>query len=129
MKVSVWDTYIKRADGSVMHIDILVPSEVHQEAIVYSYGKKYLEGIAESGEVNAEVCKYCHVEEPSEQEVADILTNGYSVLRLPDIPGDLPPQANSSLMILYTIAHSNKYRFEDFTQVKDEALANIIASL
>jgi len=28
MKVAVWDTYVTKKDGSVMHFDIIVPEEI-----------------------------------------------------------------------------------------------------
>lgn len=42
MRVSVWDTYVRRTDGKVMHFDILVPSTVTNEATIFGFGKQYL---------------------------------------------------------------------------------------
>lgn len=42
MKVAVWDTYVKRKDGRKMHFDIIVPEDINNEEIVYSYGMEYL---------------------------------------------------------------------------------------
>ena len=35
MKVSVWDTYVEREDGKIMHFDILVSSELKNEQIIF----------------------------------------------------------------------------------------------
>ncbi len=42
MKVAVWDTYVEREDGNIMHFDILVPIEVTDEPTIFSYGMDYL---------------------------------------------------------------------------------------
>jgi len=44
MNVSVWDTYVQKADGTRMHFDILVPDTITDATIVFNYGKSYLEG-------------------------------------------------------------------------------------
>lgn len=43
MQVSVWDPYVTKKDGSMMHFDIIVPSEVKDTTTIYNYGKIYLE--------------------------------------------------------------------------------------
>jgi Domain of unknown function (DUF2024) len=40
MKVAVWDTYVIKKDDSVMHFDIIAPSEIKDEATIYKYGKE-----------------------------------------------------------------------------------------
>jgi hypothetical protein len=42
MKVAVWDTYVTKKDGSVMHFDILAPESIKDTAVIYNYGKDYL---------------------------------------------------------------------------------------
>ncbi|NQX97822.1 MAG: DUF2024 family protein, partial [Flavobacteriales bacterium] len=42
MKISVWDTYVKRQDGLVMHFDILVNSKLTDENKIFDFGKNYL---------------------------------------------------------------------------------------
>ena len=44
MEISVWDTYVKRSDGKIMHFDILVPMKLNSQVEIYSYGSKYLQG-------------------------------------------------------------------------------------
>ncbi|MEO0337906.1 MAG: DUF2024 family protein, partial [Bacteroidota bacterium] len=43
MKVAVWDTYVKRVDGRIMHFDIIVPADLKAEETIYNFGKAYLE--------------------------------------------------------------------------------------
>lgn len=42
MKVAVWDTYVTKQDGGVMHFDIIVPAELKDEQTIFGYGFKYL---------------------------------------------------------------------------------------
>ena len=42
MRVSVWDTYVTKKDGTVMHFDIIVPEHIKDETLVYSYGRRYI---------------------------------------------------------------------------------------
>ena len=39
MEVAVWDTYVTKKDGSVMHFDIIAPSSVKDTAVIYEYGR------------------------------------------------------------------------------------------
>ena len=43
MKVAVWDTYVIRKDGAVMHFDILAPEDIKDENTIHSFGKEYLQ--------------------------------------------------------------------------------------
>ncbi|MBP7448998.1 MAG: DUF2024 family protein, partial [Flavobacteriales bacterium] len=40
--MAVWDTYVTRNDGRVMHFDIIVPSSQRDSAMIHSYGRAYL---------------------------------------------------------------------------------------
>ncbi len=63
MKVAVWDTYVTRKDGSVMHFDIIAPEEIRDEETIYNYGKVYLKQKGEEGQVlTSKECIFCHVE-------------------------------------------------------------------
>ena len=34
MQVAVWDTYVTKKDGSVMHFDIIAPDHIKEEEII-----------------------------------------------------------------------------------------------
>lgn len=38
MKIAVWDTYVTKKDGTVMHFDIITPDTIKDEQIIYSFG-------------------------------------------------------------------------------------------
>ena len=64
MRVSVWDTYVTRNDGRIMHFDILVPHEVIDENTVFEYGMDYLKRKSVSSQkLSTKECRFCHMEE------------------------------------------------------------------
>ena len=83
MKVAVWDTYVTKKDGAVMHFDILAPEEVKDSAIIYNYGKAYLKSKGQEGQALAtEECNFCHVESLRPQWEADIKQQGYFIIEM-----------------------------------------------
>jgi hypothetical protein len=83
MKVAVWDTYVKRIDGKTMHFDILVQDEMKDEQKIYAYGRLYLNGKEVlSDELTAKECKYCHIEEASEEIKKTIESKGFHVVEI-----------------------------------------------
>jgi hypothetical protein len=83
MKVAVWDTYVKRLDGKTMHFDILVPDEMKDEQKIYAYGRLYLNGKEVlSNELTSKECKYCHIEEASEEIKKAIESKGFHVVEI-----------------------------------------------
>ncbi|WP_299103856.1 DUF2024 family protein [uncultured Tenacibaculum sp.] len=63
MNVAVWDTYVTKKDGSIMHFDIIVPSTLKNTNVIFNYGKEYLKtkGL-ESLDLSSKECVFCHVE-------------------------------------------------------------------
>ncbi|GGH67171.1 hypothetical protein HNQ91_001714 [Filimonas zeae] len=83
MKVAVYDTYVTRKDGGVMHFDILVPETLGSEEQVLLYGKDYLTHKKQEGQpLTTRECRYCHIEEASETVVNDIEARGYSIIEM-----------------------------------------------
>ena len=50
MQTAVWDTYVKKKNGNVMHFDIIVPDSIKDAQVIYGYGKTYL---AKNGETES----------------------------------------------------------------------------
>jgi hypothetical protein len=114
MSVAVWDTYVKKRDGSVMHFDILVPSSLKDTRIIYQYGTEYLAGKNESGaKLDTEECRFCHVEDAGPDIKAAIEAKGYYILEMEDIPAVLPSNPTRRDMVLHLRAHYAQYRFAD----------------
>ena len=83
MNVSVWDTYVTKVDGSVMHFDILVPTGVSDTQVIFDYGKEYLnlKGVGNLS-LTAKECQFCHVEVVGPKVLEDIKSKGYSIVEL-----------------------------------------------
>ncbi len=83
MKVSVWDTYVTKDNGALMHFDILVPDSIIDQHVVFGYGKEYL---ASRGQPNAELtakqCRFCHVEKLSPDMEIHIRERGYHIIEM-----------------------------------------------
>lgn len=83
MKISVWDTYVKREDGKIMHFDILVPSDVTDEQTIFSFGMDYLKTKPfQTNQLSANECHLCHIEQATEEMITEIEKNGYSIIEI-----------------------------------------------
>lgn len=83
MKVAVWDTYVTRNDGSVMHFDIVVPDELKDEDIIHTFGQQYLSGKGQDGlKLDSEECRYCHIEVAPAYVVGDIERQGFHIIEM-----------------------------------------------
>ncbi len=83
MQVAVWDTYVTKKDGTIMHFDIIAPTVIKDAAIIYEYGKAYL---VERGQENqiltAKECQFCHIEKLRPEWEAEIMKKGYFIYEM-----------------------------------------------
>jgi hypothetical protein len=115
MNVAVWDTYVVKKDGNVMHFDIMVPENIKDGEIIYRYGKEYLASKDESDSpLDTDECRFCHIEEPSADILQSIRDKGYYILEMEEIPAALPDNPTRRDMILYLRAFNKTHRFADF---------------
>lgn len=83
MKVSVWDTYVSRLNGKLMHFDILVPTELTDEATIFNFGKHYLQSKTfKTAELTAKECTFCHIESASDEMKEAIAKNGFAIIEM-----------------------------------------------
>ncbi|UII80744.1 DUF2024 family protein [Flagellimonas sp. CMM7] len=83
MQVSVWDTYVPREDGKVMHFDILVPSTLTDIDVIFGFGEKYLSSKAfKTGRLSANECKFCHMQEAPFIVTENIERDGYHIIEM-----------------------------------------------
>lgn len=83
MKVAVWDTYVKRKDGRVMHFDIIAPAEIKDTEVIHGYGLKYLKDKGEESiSLTSKECRFCHVEVARAQWDEAIQKNGYFIYEM-----------------------------------------------
>lgn len=83
MNISVYDTYVQRQDGLLMHFDILVPSDLSDPAAVMAYGSAYLtaKGLL-SSILKSERCNFCHIEAASTAVEQAIATKGFAIIEM-----------------------------------------------
>ncbi|MCC5940342.1 MAG: DUF2024 family protein [Balneolaceae bacterium] len=83
MKVSVWDTWVTRKDGRMMHFDIIAPEEIKDASVIHAYGDAYLKTKGESGRpLTFSECRFCHVETMKSEWEKSILAQGYYILEM-----------------------------------------------
>lgn len=83
MNISVYDTYVRRADGRVMHFDILVPDTEKDLARIHAHGREFLKSKGQAGAVlGAKECRFCHVERATPEMVKSIEERGYYIIEM-----------------------------------------------
>jgi hypothetical protein len=83
MKVAVWDTYVTRKDGAIMHFDIVAPQEIKDTETIYGFGKTYLKTKNQEGQpLTANECSFCHIETLNPQWEATIKHQGYFIIEM-----------------------------------------------
>ena len=83
MKVAVWDTYVYREEGNLMHFDILVPENLTDEQTILAYGLEYLKTKDfKTNRLTSKECRLCHVEQATEEIIAAIQTQGYYIIEM-----------------------------------------------
>ncbi len=83
MKVAVWDTYVTKKDGSVMHFDIIAPEEIKDTTIIYGYGTEYLISKRQEGQpLTSKQCRFCHIETVRPDWEAEIKQKGYFIIEM-----------------------------------------------
>ncbi len=83
MKISVWDTYVKKEDGNTMHFDILVPTNVTDEQTIFNFGMHYLKTKSfKTNSLSANECRLCHIEQATEDMIISINANGYAIIEM-----------------------------------------------
>lgn len=128
MQVVVWDTYVKKRDGNVLHFDIIAPERLTSAETIYRYGREYLTACGEAGAMlDVAECRRCHVETPTDEMLAAIARQGYFILDLGEIPAILPANPARRDMILHLRAHFPEYRFADFRERTTEAIQQLLA--
>lgn len=83
MKVAVWDTYVTKKDGSVTHFDIIAPSEIKDESVIYTCGKNYLKTKGqEEQHITSKECQFCHIEMVRPQWETEIKQNEFYIYEM-----------------------------------------------
>ena len=86
MECAVYDTYVTKKDGKIMHFDVIVEASTpHEKAI--EYGKEFLEQVGQANQtMTQEECKFCHVQEAPPVVAKDIENRGYFIQKMEGCP-------------------------------------------
>lgn len=83
MKVAVWDTYVKKQDGGIMHFDIVVPECIKEEEMILRMGREYLASKSQQDQqLTSKECRLCHQETAMPEMEAGILSKGYYIIEM-----------------------------------------------
>ncbi len=83
MEVAVWDTYVTKKDGNIMHFDIIVPATLDKEELIYSFGREYLKSKGQEGQsLSADQCRFCHIETLQKHWKNALENQGYFILEM-----------------------------------------------
>ncbi|MEP1150754.1 MAG: DUF2024 family protein [Balneola sp.] len=83
MKVGVWDTYVTKKDGSVMHFDIIVPAELKDKETIFGYGFNYLSNKEVATQtLTSKECEFCHIESVKPEWEKEITDQGYFIFEM-----------------------------------------------
>jgi hypothetical protein len=86
MECAVYDTYVTKNDGKIMHFDVVVEASTPQERAI-EYGKEYLASVGQSGQkMTSEECQFCHVQEAPAFVEKSIKQNGYWIQKMEGCP-------------------------------------------
>ena len=86
MECAVYDTYITKKDGRIMHFDVIVEANTsHEKAI--NYGKEFLEQVGQGGQtMTQEECQFCHIQEAPPVVANEIENRGYFIQKMEGCP-------------------------------------------
>lgn len=83
MQVAIWDTYVKKTDGTIMHFDIIVPSDIKDTNVIYNYGREYLKAKNQEGQpLTSKECRFCHIETVKPIWESEIRKKGYFIYEM-----------------------------------------------
>ena len=83
MQVAVWDTYVTKKDGSVMHFDIIAPAHIRDEKTIHTFGIEYLlSKNQEDQQLTAKECRFCHMEKATDEMAISIQQKGYYIIEM-----------------------------------------------
>ncbi len=83
LRVAVYDTYVPKKQGGIMHFDILVDANERDLEKVYAYGREYLAAKGQAGQpLTAKECRFCHYEIAKGPIEEAIRKKGYYIVEL-----------------------------------------------
>ena len=86
MECAVYDTYVTKKDGRIMHFDVIVEANTpHEKAI--EYGKEFLQEVEQGGQkMTQEECQFCHIQEAPPMVEKSIKDSSYYIQKMEGCP-------------------------------------------
>ena len=86
MECAVYDTYVTKKDGRIMHFDVIVEANTpHEKAI--EYGKEFLRNVDQGEQkMTQEECQFCHIQAAPPMVEKSITDNGYYIQKMEGCP-------------------------------------------
>ena len=86
MECAVYDTYVTKKDGRIMHFDVIVEANTpHEKAI--EYGKEFLQNVDQGEQkMTQEECQFCHIQAAPPMVEKSIKDNGYYIQKMEGCP-------------------------------------------
>lgn len=86
MECAVYDTYVQKKDGKIMHFDVMVEADTpHEKAI--EYGQEFLSQVGQSGQkMTSEECQFCHIQQAPPFVEKSIKQQGYWIQKMEGCP-------------------------------------------
>lgn len=82
-KVRVWDTYVHKSNGELMHFDIVAPEAIQDPETIYTYGRTYLaQKGQEASPLTAKECTFCHIDTLQPRWAEAIDTQGFFIIEM-----------------------------------------------
>lgn len=83
MQIAVWDTYVTKKDGSIMHFDVIVPSNIVDSEVIYKYGNDFLKSKnVDNQPLSSNQCRFCHIESARPEWETSIINKGYYIIEM-----------------------------------------------
>ncbi len=81
MNIAVWDKYVAREDGLLMHFDIMVPDDLQNTNQIYEYADQYLgQKDFKVENVRTSRCQFCHIEQATAETIAAVADKGFDII-------------------------------------------------
>jgi Domain of unknown function (DUF2024) len=86
MDCAVYDTYVQKKDGSIMHFDVIIADDLpHEKAI--EYGGQYLQSVGQEGQkIAQDECQFCHIQQAPLFIEKSIREKGYWIQKMEGCP-------------------------------------------
>ncbi len=82
MQAAVYDTYVHKKNGGIMHFDIVVPVSIKENKVL-EFGKEYLVLKDQAGQpISSKECRFCHIEQTTEVMERSFEKKGYHIIEM-----------------------------------------------